>query len=127
MSTLTQLPLFPEKVCTMCGLPKPLDEYYVKVKATGRLFSWCKDCHIQRTDAYRRSDPARTAAYSRDWYEKHREQALASDASYREANREAINERARERRATPEGWARVLASRLKNLDKKLAYNARYRE
>lgn len=38
------------KACTMCGQEKPLDAYYIKDKTTGRRFSWCKDCHLWRTN-----------------------------------------------------------------------------
>jgi hypothetical protein len=46
-----QLPLFPERICTKCGLSKPLEEFYVKIKQTGRRFSWCKACHCAITNA----------------------------------------------------------------------------
>lgn len=39
------------KTCTKCGAAKPTSEYYVKIKATGRLFSWCKACHLALTAA----------------------------------------------------------------------------
>lgn len=54
MSTIPhvhQLPLFPERICTKCGLPKNLEEFYVKDKRTGRRYSWCKTCHTAMTSA----------------------------------------------------------------------------
>lgn len=39
----------PLKTCTKCGEAKPLDAFYVKVKATGRLSARCKACHIAET------------------------------------------------------------------------------
>jgi 5-methylcytosine-specific restriction endonuclease McrA len=64
MPSITRLPDYQEptsKVCTMCGQEKPLDAFYIKDKHTGRRFSWCRDCHLWRTNEYhhRKSEPAR--------------------------------------------------------------------
>jgi 5-methylcytosine-specific restriction endonuclease McrA len=42
------------KVCTQCGESKPLDDFYVKDRATGRRFSWCKACAALRQVDYLR-------------------------------------------------------------------------
>jgi len=39
------------KTCTKCGEVKPTSEYYTKDKRTGRLFSWCKACHLTMSAA----------------------------------------------------------------------------
>jgi 5-methylcytosine-specific restriction endonuclease McrA len=46
------------KVCTQCGEAKETDDYYVKDRATGRLYSWCKPCHMLRTNGPKRTDIA---------------------------------------------------------------------
>ena len=33
------------KRCSKCGNVLPISEFYVKIKATGRRFSWCRTCH----------------------------------------------------------------------------------
>ena len=38
----------PTKRCTECGETKPLDDFYVKYKATGVRLSRCKQCHNAR-------------------------------------------------------------------------------
>lgn len=47
----------------MCGQEKPLDDFYIKDKQTGRRFSWCKNCHLWRTNQryHERTAPAREA------------------------------------------------------------------
>lgn len=39
------------KICTKCNNPKPLAEYSLRNKVTGRRHAFCKDCHT----AYRHS------------------------------------------------------------------------
>jgi 5-methylcytosine-specific restriction endonuclease McrA len=33
------------KRCSKCSNVLPISEFYVKIKATGRRFSWCRTCH----------------------------------------------------------------------------------
>lgn len=46
-------PTTPMKPCTLCGITKPLTEFFVKDKKSGRLFARCKSCHNAQTlDTY---------------------------------------------------------------------------
>lgn len=51
VDSVPQRPAVAEKRCTKCGETKPLTEFYVKDKRTGRLFSWCKACHLRMAAA----------------------------------------------------------------------------
>lgn len=37
--------LLPRKICSKCGLNKPLTDYFVKDGRTGRLHAQCKECY----------------------------------------------------------------------------------
>lgn len=39
------------KVCSRCGVEYPLTDFYIKHKATGYRFSWCKYCHVKASNA----------------------------------------------------------------------------
>jgi 5-methylcytosine-specific restriction endonuclease McrA len=39
------------RVCSICKFDKDSEtDFYVKDKKSGRLFSWCKECHVQKTN-----------------------------------------------------------------------------
>lgn len=40
------------KVCTKCGTPKPLSEYFVKDQKTQRLHAQCKECYKEHRKTY---------------------------------------------------------------------------
>ena len=40
------------KICTKCGLKKPLTEYFVQSKVTGKIHAECKDCYKQHRKTY---------------------------------------------------------------------------
>jgi hypothetical protein len=115
------------KVCTKCGLEKPLDEYYVKEKSTGRRFSRCKPCHTEGTKANHRANREREAARQKAYRLADLEKARRRDAEYREKNRETLRERERERAQTPEYKAKKAAYRASRTEERRSYNARYRE
>jgi hypothetical protein len=113
------------KICSKCGEEKPLTEYYVKDKLKGRLFSWCKVCHVKTTSARIKANPEKHAEHARNaywndpdkantrkkaWRENNLDKARAADKTYDDA-----------RKAAKAEWRKVNAERRK------AYNVAYRE
>ena len=91
------------KVCGTCGQTKPLTDFYLKDKATGRYASECKPCKVGRTASYRDSHPGYHAERSRVWRERYKDRnqaAYAADVAAkaeRHARYEATAQQERER------------------------------
>lgn len=47
------------KVCSVCGIKKPLDDFYVYERSRGGLnvFARCKPCHLDYGRSYREANP----------------------------------------------------------------------
>jgi len=46
-----------EKVCSSCGLSKPLTDFYKEPRVKDGRFRRCKTCHIETTKKYRQKNP----------------------------------------------------------------------
>ncbi|MFD5644920.1 sigma factor [Streptomyces anulatus] len=53
------------KECKSCALSKPLDEFYVRNKATGARMAACKSCKRGATKMFRKDNPEARAAHKR--------------------------------------------------------------
>lgn len=74
------------KTCTLCKRELPADtQYFATCKAKkGGLYSWCRECHRGKSNAY---------------YESHRQERIDYERNRRIAYREEINRRVATRRA----------------------------
>lgn len=72
------------KQCSMCQEWKPTDAYYIKIKKTGRLMSWCKACHRLRTTEWQETHKDRVREVAKNWRAANPEKANATTARYRE-------------------------------------------
>lgn len=83
------------KRCTRCGdeLPATTEYFYKRGGKRAGLRGACKSCHIEQAKATR--DPARAAAYQREWARSNREKRRKANRDWRARNLEA--QRARER------------------------------
>jgi 5-methylcytosine-specific restriction endonuclease McrA len=117
------------KVCSKCGEAKAISEYYVKIKASGRLFSWCKACQNRMTREHYRKDlgdsRARAREWAREWRKENQALARAKDARNYQANREKLAAAARERNKTNQDRRR--AYKAANAERLRAEAAEYRE
>lgn len=68
-------------VCKVCGIDKPLDEYYVDKR--GYHKKTCKSCVIKNEAERRKQNPEKFKAYGRTYHEKHKEERNKQDAEYR--------------------------------------------
>ncbi len=58
-----------EKVCTKCGFPKDLGEFYKHASYADGRFSWCKGCFKERRTANYNPSAAKLSKYSIDFNE----------------------------------------------------------
>lgn len=89
-----------EKRCGRCHETKPLDEFCVTARSTGKRHSYCRPCLREWRREWTRAHPDRQKAYKRKWEAANREQHLAYR---RQRNQGRDGERGREwRRENPE-------------------------
>ncbi|MFE9026205.1 sigma factor [Streptomyces iakyrus] len=65
------------KECKGCGIAKPVDEFYVRNKATGARMSSCKSCKRGATKRFRKENPEQRAAHKRAYSARKRTAATA--------------------------------------------------
>lgn len=95
------------KVCTKCGVEKPLDEFG---KQRGRPLSQCKRCRSAASSEWKKANPQRVAERSRAWEQSRRGQRNAQHRAWRAANKDVYNARRRgDPRQTEARRAAVLA------------------
>lgn len=88
------------KPCSKCGEVKPLEDFsYDKRHADGRQ-SQCKACACARQKKYAQENRELHLQRKRDEYQRNKARYLATLKAYREANRNDINRRAKERKAS---------------------------
>jgi 5-methylcytosine-specific restriction endonuclease McrA len=106
-----------EKVCTVCGLPKPRAEFSKDAQKKDGLRPNCKACHR-----------ASRAEYDANYRLEHHDRVLQAQAKHREQNRDRISARARAERLTNGEHRRAVErkSHEKHREQKHAYEARRR-
>lgn len=79
------------KICTKCGIDKPLDDYYKTKRDEDTRYGDCKKCRIKRyTDSYAR-DPTAVKARTREHFAQHPEAVRAANLKWTKENPEARN------------------------------------
>jgi len=61
------------KVCTLCGIEKPLESFFKRSKKTGTLRSACKCCTSRNNIVYKQKHKEYLTQYHKEYYEKERE------------------------------------------------------
>jgi hypothetical protein len=81
------------RVCTKCGRPKPLTDFFLD-KRTGTPRSWCKACCNAYNRAYRRKHLDHVRARDRRYYRKYKDKQAArerrTDVQAKRAIRQAV-------------------------------------
>jgi 5-methylcytosine-specific restriction endonuclease McrA len=106
-----------EKVCTVCGLPKPRAEFSKDAQKKDGLRSNCKACHrVAR------------AEYEASYRAEHHDKVLRAQAKHREHNRDRISARAKAERLANGEHRRAVErkSHEKHREQKRAYELRRR-
>jgi 5-methylcytosine-specific restriction endonuclease McrA len=117
------------KICTKCGLDKPLSEYHKHRRGKYGLQPRCKACLLEENSVYKSSHREEGRAYNKTYYEQNREKVLAYTSQWAKDNRDKRNEQMRHwREANPERAKEIRArSHEAHKDKNNARSKRYRE
>lgn len=87
------------KVCTVCSLWRPLDQYRRRKPPVGDgYFSQCRGCERANKRARRAENPEPHRQRAKLWKQAHPERTQQARDRWRETNREAEQERARAKR-----------------------------
>ena len=81
------------KVCTKCGVDKPIEDFHRDKTASGGHSRRCKVCAIKHVSAWARNNKARVNAKNAKWKSEHKSNVLKAAALYREKNREECRRR----------------------------------
>jgi hypothetical protein len=84
------------KACTGCSVVKPLDDYTFDKRHADGHQSRCKACFNAYKKRYREADREHYLKLKQLEYERNRAQYRAQAAAYREANRDLLNQRAKD-------------------------------
>lgn len=74
------------KVCRVCCVEKPLDAFYVRDKATGRLRNDCKECQQARNIEWHKANPEARKVHRAAWEDKNPGHVNKRKALYRQRN-----------------------------------------
>ncbi len=85
------------KRCTKCGEVKPASEFGSDSKGRDGLFCWCRDCSRESGRRYREANREKMREKDRERYHADPETARERARKYREVNHDAIRKRERER------------------------------
>ncbi|MCK4666881.1 hypothetical protein KAU33_09040 [Candidatus Dependentiae bacterium] len=97
------------KVCSKCGIEKPLDEFYNRKISKDGKYSSCKKCrcehgkkyrqeHKEENEQYRREHKKEKAEYDKEYRQEHKEEKRKHDKKYDDNHREQSKKRRQEHR-----------------------------
>jgi 5-methylcytosine-specific restriction endonuclease McrA len=105
------------RCCNKCGEIKPIGEFKLVNKKTGRRRLHCNDCERKYQREYKAKNSDRVNAYQRAWSSENREKETARHKRYVEKNRELISALQRAYAATEKGMSVIRKYRLKNKER----------
>ena len=82
-----------EKVCSKCGVTKPLSEYYRDPACRDGHRPDCKVCNRAAQKARREANPDPGRARAREWQRRNRDRYRANQQSYAESGRKRVADR----------------------------------
>jgi hypothetical protein len=115
------------KTCRKCGEEKPLGEFYVKDRSTGRRMAQCRACMNADSLARYHQNPGPFKARATEWARRNRDKVNRSSVASRLRNRESRRAADRKRESAPGFRARKAAYRKANAERIKARNAEYRK
>lgn len=117
------------KICTKCGLDRPLSEYHKHKRGKYGLQPRCKTCLLEENAAYKSSHREEGRIYNKVYYAQNREKVLAYTSQWAKDNKDKRNEQMRRwREANPERAKEIRArSHEAHKDKNNARSKQYRE
>jgi hypothetical protein len=58
------------KVCSKCGIEKPYSDYFLKKSCVGGVNSYCKKCHLEKKQLWRKNNPEQYKKQIKDYWGK---------------------------------------------------------
>jgi 5-methylcytosine-specific restriction endonuclease McrA len=86
------------KVCTRCGVTRPISEYSKRSRSADGLRHDCKPCAAAAQKAWYESNKERRAAAGKAWRESNKERVAAINRAWRESNKERVAAMSKARR-----------------------------
>jgi len=65
------------KVCSKCGIDKPLSEYWMKRPALGQFYARCKPCLKSQHSEWNKANPEKGRSYYASWRDRDPERTRA--------------------------------------------------
>jgi hypothetical protein len=81
------------KKCRVCGIEKPLEDFYANKGGRDGRRPECKTCHLAARKARYQANPRPYIERVLSWQRENREQYLAKQQEYRESGRKAVSDR----------------------------------
>lgn len=95
------------KICSKCGIEKPITDFGKDIWHKGGSAQWCKKCTIESSKRYRAANLEKARKSVREWQrknpEKHRAAYVASASRYRVKRNEEAKQAMRKKIATLQG------------------------
>lgn len=83
------------KICSKCGIEKPLDKFYSdKSKKSGKA-SYCKECTKKKSKEHYREHIEESRIYNKDYHQKHKKELNKQSRKYHQEHRKERNEKQR--------------------------------
>ena len=58
------------KVCSKCNIDKPYSDYYLKKECVGGVNSYCKKCHLEKKQNWRKNNPEEYKKQTKNYWDK---------------------------------------------------------
>lgn len=87
------------RVCSRCGLDKPLEDYRRNLRRAAARLTYCKDCYNKQCREYAARNRAKTNSRARQWQIDNPQRHAETVKRHRDANRDKVRSRERELRA----------------------------
>jgi hypothetical protein len=81
------------KTCKVCGVTKPIDQFYPNKSGRDGRRPECKECNLARRKAAYRANPRAAIERVMQWRAKNPEQYAARQRAYKESGKKAIADR----------------------------------
>lgn len=116
------------KVCTKCKIEKTFDEYYKKKGCSNDLNSYCKKCHLELKQKFRKENPEKYKEQSKVYYEKTKLIQNEKKKIWIKNNREKYNSywTKRKKEDTKFNLITKFRSRISSFLKKNGYSKKYK-
>jgi hypothetical protein len=80
------------KICSKCGIEKPLSDFNKRKRNKDGLNSYCRECVSLENKSYRKNNQEKIKIKKKEWYQENRETAIQKVKDRVAKNKESISE-----------------------------------